>query len=143
MIKWQEDYSTGIDIIDFDHKNLFNIFKLLGDAIDEEQGDEIIEQTIGHLISYAERHFKREEGMFFNADYENADAHCEKHRELEKVVHDIAHRFKNDRSSVNPPEILKFVENWLVQHILVADMGYVQCVQQHNETPKEQIETDS
>ena len=102
----------------------------LSKAIREGRGHKVIGKIISDLIAYIERHFKREEDLFKKAKFNDADAHCQKHREIEKVVRDIANRYLVDTKSVDSHEFLMFLEKWLVQHIMRSDMEYVPSIRQ-------------
>lgn len=64
MLYWKEEYSIGIDLIDAQHKHLFDIgneaYKLLKSDLCLDKYDKIIE-IIEDLRQYTKFHFKTEE----------------------------------------------------------------------------------
>jgi len=131
MVVWKKEYETGISVIDFDHKTLFSITNILSASIENNEGQKAIGRTINDLIDYIEKHFRREEGLFLKSGFKDAEAHCKKHREIEKTVRDIARKYEADPTSINSKEFLIFLENWLARHILKSDVDYIPSVREH------------
>ena len=77
------------------------------------------------LVDYVRHHFEREEGLFLESDYPDAEVHIQKHREIAKVVADLAHLYERDPDSIEAREIVEFLRRWLTSHILRTDMDYV------------------
>lgn len=122
---WSDDFATGIAIIDFDHQQLFNVTKTLAAAIQNGESQREIESTIGHLIDYIARHFRREEKLFEATDYPDRDAHKARHRDIENTVKDIAVMYKSDPSTIHSTELLDFLKVWLTKHIMKADREFI------------------
>ena len=127
-LEWKDEYATGIGIIDFDHKTLFDITNDLRDVIDSPEDGTAIETTVKRLVDYIEYHFHREERIFREAHFPNAEKHCEKHREIEKTMRNIAIKYQKDPALIDSTELLSFLEQWLRKHIAKSDMEYVPYV---------------
>ncbi|MGZ3780300.1 MAG: bacteriohemerythrin [Pseudobdellovibrionaceae bacterium] len=128
-IQWLKDYETGIDRIDFQHKNLVNI---LNDVISvpdlpPTQRKMVLEINLEALINYTAYHFESEEKFMREAHYPKYDAHVQEHEALKKTAVTFLERFKNGESDLELP-ITDFLRNWLINHIGRSDMDYVPYV---------------
>lgn len=126
FIEWNNSYLVGHKLVDFDHMTLVNITNELFHRVNQDFSDEEISQTITCLIDYVEKHFEREEELFKNSDYPDVDKHLAMHEDITKTVKDIAKIYKSDPSAININEVLEFLKKWLTNHIMKADVGYVQ-----------------
>ena len=125
MFEFTEDCMTGIDMIDEEHKQLFEIINHLVDTLssDEDSGNEKeIEDYIQYFIEYGKNHFAHEE------------AWMERHHDTELQRQRFAHQFfmnkmqsidllglndKEKRPITN--DLLVYMIKWLYGHILNSD----------------------
>lgn len=126
FIQWNDSYKVGHKIVDFDHMTLVNITNELFMRVDQGFSDEEIAQTITLLIEYVERHFDREEDLFRDSDYPDIGKHQAMHDDIRKTVRDIATVYKTRPDAININEVLEFLKKWLLNHIMKADLGYIQ-----------------
>lgn len=126
FIQWNSSYLVGHKLVDFDHMTLVNITNELFHRVNQGFSDEEIAQTISCLIDYVEKHFEREEELFKDSDYPEVDKHLAMHADITKTVKDIATIYKTDPSAININEVLEFLKKWLTNHIMKADVGYVE-----------------
>jgi len=125
FIQWNNSFLVGHKLVDFDHMTLVNITNELFHRVDQGFDDEEIAQTISCLIDYVEKHFEREEDLFINSDYPDTEKHLAMHKDITKTVKDIATIYKNEPSAININEVMEFLKKWLTNHIMKADVGYV------------------
>jgi len=124
MIIWKEEYSIGVDLIDKQHKYLFeignNAYKLLRDEAASSKTDDI-ELIIQDLLSYAKYHFQTEEEYMIKINYKDYLSQKEDHTRFIQQI-DIMNNVKKEKNpKVYIEEILSFIFNWLVDHILLKD----------------------
>ncbi|HEC91370.1 MAG TPA: bacteriohemerythrin [Alphaproteobacteria bacterium] len=124
-IQWKDAYLVGDHLIDFDHQMLINVSNELFNEIENGTGHEVIEKTIHCLNDYIDRHFAHEEAMFLDTDYPDADEHIKTHREIEKIFRGIETAYNKDPHSLDPGDMLNFINRWLVRHILKVDREYI------------------
>ncbi len=125
LIAWKDEYDTGHPLIDYDHRNLVNLTNTLWRDVEAGVDNVDIARTINVLVDYVRQHFEREEALFLASDYPDAENHIQKHREIAKVVADLAHLYERDPDSIKAQEIVEFLRRWLTGHILKTDMDYV------------------
>jgi hemerythrin len=125
--KWKEEYCTGIDVIDKQHKQLLEIGARIFDLANAKDGydryDEILE-VLYELKDYTVYHFGFEEELMVKHGYEHYEPHKFQHYFVIKKIN----KFQNeDIDSEQGETILKlaeFISDWISNHILVEDMKY-------------------
>lgn len=131
LIQWNDAWRVGNSAIDYDHQMLVNITNQLWDIKRNPRTKNAeITRVLGQLVDYVKRHFEREEGIFGASDYPHKKEHIAMHRELTKVVEDIAVVFQREPDLLNLDEIMAFLKRWLMDHIAKHDMGYKEYIGQ-------------
>jgi hemerythrin len=124
MYEFKEEFRTGIDSIDNEHKKLFEIadraYETLMDEFIPDKYDYIIE-ILNELKNYAATHFKHEEDYMMSIHYRKLISQKAMHNEfIEKINdYDLEQLDENQKDSIL--EILDFLNDWLVNHILKSD----------------------
>lgn len=124
MYEFKEEYVTGIKQIDEEHKRLFEIadetYNLSRKEFLVDKYDQVI-QILKELKEYATMHFEHEEAYMESIGYKKMftqkvqhNAFCEKLNSWN--LYDI-----DENSEEIVDEILNFLTNWLVSHILEHD----------------------
>lgn len=126
FIQWNDRFLIGHKVVDFDHKSLVNITNELFLRVEKGCPVEEITQTIALLIEYVDRHFEREEQLFKDSGYPLVEQHLAMHQDIRKTVRDIATLYQTQPSSISTDEVLQFLKKWLINHIMKADVNYVQ-----------------
>jgi len=124
MIKWTDDYCLGVDLIDEQHQQLFEIanriFSLLENEFIIDKHDKIIE-IIDELKNYTIYHFKSEEDYMQSIGYRRFFSQKVAHNDfIEKMATIDIGQIDNGQNEYLR-EILIFVVEWLVGHILKED----------------------
>lgn len=119
-----DKYLTGIETIDGEHKMLFDIIEqvheVIADDIRADKYDDIV-RLLGDLRTYTKVHFKDEEEYMESIRYEGLEA--------QKVAHEIfaARLDAIDLDEIDAhqeealEELMAFLTEWLVNHILQMD----------------------
>ncbi len=128
FMDWDEQYATGIEDIDNDHKALFMFVNDLHDKIAANAAEDSIESTLTGLVDYVNVHFVREENLLETIDYPDLDEHAEAHRRLSARVISLQEQFETDQENFDRNAFLDFLKAWLTGHIMYTDMDYVPFV---------------
>ncbi|MCH5257453.1 MAG: hemerythrin family protein [Lachnospiraceae bacterium] len=128
-VKFTDEFMTGIPLIDEEHKELFRIIDevqtLIRNDLLSDRFDEIL-SLLGELTVYAASHFKDEEEYMRSINYAGLDAQKRAHDAFVARIEelDIIHIDSNQQGTLE--EILDFLTEWLVNHILFSDkkIGY-------------------
>lgn len=124
MIEWKDEYAIGIEMIDEQHKQLFEIASRIYDLIQNnlltDKYDAIIE-IINELKDYTIYHFEAEEEYMKNAGYKKLLSQKVAHNDfLQKMEEIDLDKIDNGQNSYLM-ETLDFVVEWLGEHILKED----------------------
>ena len=128
FMEWNDEYATGIEAIDNDHKTLFTFVNDLHDKVAQDAGHELIGETFDGLVNYVNVHFVREEDIMDRAGYEDLSEHAESHRRLSARVFALKDAFDQSPDDFDTGALLEFLKGWLTGHILYTDMDYVATV---------------
>jgi len=129
MVKmvWRDAYSTGIRVIDEDHKMLFSIINNLVDEIDSGStlDSRKISSVLEALNAYVASHFTREERFLEQFGYPELANHRHSHDALRNQLGTISNDYRTDPDSIDLQALSMFLMKWLSEHILKSDMDYV------------------
>jgi hemerythrin len=121
---WSEKFNVGIGLIDEHHKVLLGIILDLQRSMRSERiKHKVIKDVFNELISYTRYHFSAEEKLLMKFNYPDFDAHVQEHQKFIKEVEWLIVKYDQNQGDVNI-EMLNFLKEWLVKHILVADKAY-------------------
>ena len=122
FLVWTDDVMVGVDILDIQHKKLFETLNTLVNAIEVHSGQKEVERVIGFLDNYVVEHFGTEEKMMKEVSCPRMDEHIEQH----KVFIDSLDEVKGYYTSEGTTEDLSLMLrnnlcHWLVSHIMMVD----------------------
>lgn len=115
-IKWTTDYSVIIEEMDQQHRALFRLINDL--AITDNAKD--LNEIVHELISYTEYHFEEEELLLQKNNYPELEAQKKAHRMFVSKITNVT----LTQLMSNKMELLNFLRDWLVQHIMKMDRKY-------------------
>lgn len=124
-VEWSTDLETGIAVIDRDHRILVDLINQLHDSIGDQEERATLGSVLNSLYEYTGYHFAREEKLQELVGYPGLEEHRARHRQLVGEVGDIRRRYAADPDTVRGKDVHDFLQTWLVEHILRADMHYV------------------
>ncbi len=124
LIAWAPRMSVGVAILDEDHKRIMKLINRLHDAMLEGRAMKIMGDIFHDLIVYINLHFEAEEAMFEQTGYEGAAEQVRQHKEFTTKTFAIRDQFRENPESVKPMEILYFLKDWWLDHIMNTDKKY-------------------
>ena len=122
-IKWNENFSVGVRKIDEQHKKLIKMINKLIETNKTKVYSETIYDTLVKMTKYADYHFQTEEQYMIEYDYPDYSSHKEQHIEFRKKTVAFAVDTMKYKEAL-PIEILSYLQNWLINHILTSDMKF-------------------
>ncbi len=129
LIDWNDHFSVGIPSIDEQHKKLVNMINALHAAIEQDQGEDALNDIFDGLAVYIEKHFSYEEGLFAEHGFPDEEAHRREHEILTEQVETLRKRFEAEEGMITVA-LLEFLKNWLQNHILDSDKRYSSFLQE-------------
>lgn len=127
MIEWNEKYSTGINVIDEQHQELFKMANELQDSIDSDMEMDR-PYMIARLEVYSLYHFTSEEHLMAKCGYNEIDRHLGEHKKFRRKVLKLKKQFIEEEGKETANEFLTFILEWLKHHIMEIDHKYVDCM---------------
>ena len=124
FVVWDEAYSVGFEFIDNQHKRLITMINTLSAAckMGNAAADIAYTKVINSAMNYAKTHFSDEEKYMREAGYPELRKHKKQHK---KFVKDINKSVKlYEKGKTTPIEMVKFLKNWLLNHIAISDKQY-------------------
>lgn len=118
QIMWKDELATGIEMLDIQHKVLFDLANDLNNAYQNNAGGQVIDTMFNVIQHYSFKHFETEEDLL--RDEEDYLEHCYQHYQLLKELNFYAVEFRNRRKLKMAPGT--FLEQWLYQHIGKSDL---------------------
>ena len=119
-----DKYRTGIQLVDEEHQELFNIIRRANDLIMEELLHDKYDEIMGvldELRDYTVKHFSDEENYMESINYMGVFAQKKAHQMFVDKLNDINLDDMDDNQQQYLVEIVDFLLMWLVNHILKMD----------------------
>ena len=123
IFKWSPLFETGLADVDAQHQRLVELLNQLGRDADSATPAHI-DQALQALAEYTVYHFGCEERIMADdrVAAEHADRHRETHQRFIRQVGEWLERRKSDES-ISLRQLLEFLANWLIFHILGDDQS--------------------
>jgi len=124
-MEWKPEHSVGIQEIDDQHKKVIEIISRVERAVKLQRGWREVVYDIVDLRVFAKSHFEFEEGLMRMYEYKNYAKHVEEHQYFFTKLTEIESK---SISNLVEAELLKFLRDWLKEHILVEDKSYAEHI---------------
>jgi hemerythrin len=128
FIVWSDEYKTGIDQIDEEHRHLFALFNSLNEQIDSGAEGLSVKSCIEELVNYVNHHFSSEEKIMEDCDYYLFEQHKIMHQKLRSEVAAYSHSYETKPETFDMADFMSFLSRWLKGHIVHADTDYIPYV---------------
>lgn len=122
-IIWNDNFSVGVEDLDEQHKKIIKIVNKLIEMEDAKVDSEVISDTLTEMTKYAAEHFTYEENLMDEYHYPDYSLHKDQHKQFRKQTAKFCMDTMNYKSTI-PIEILTFLKDWWIDHILNSDMKY-------------------
>jgi len=123
IMVWSAKLSVGVERFDNEHKKLVGMLNGLHDEMLKGKANTVLGPLLSELVKYTQTHFANEESLFKNHHYPNALSHKLEHDQLRKKAMELEVGLKEGRINLST-ETMKFLKDWLTNHILGTDMQY-------------------
>ncbi|MBN2657898.1 MAG: bacteriohemerythrin [Spirochaetales bacterium] len=122
-IEWDESISVKVELFDNHHKKLLMLINQLFHAMEKGEGKSSLLSILDELVRYTEYHFTAEEKAFEKYSYPEIEAHKKQHRSFVSKAKELQKGFR-EGSAVLSDEVLDFLQDWVVNHIMKVDSQY-------------------
>ncbi|AEF84340.1 hemerythrin family protein [Treponema primitia ZAS-2] len=130
LVKWEDRYSVGIQLMDDQHKELIRLTNELYKSClaSDEAARAYFTTTIKATVDYVKYHFAAEEKLLENIKYPDIGNHKKWHESFVKQVLEDAQNFEDGKKFV-PNTFVRFLKDWILSHIAVEDQNYALYIQ--------------
>lgn len=130
IFPWNDNFETGISIIDEQHVELVRILNELAVHVANHSSPIKLEKVFNELTSYADYHFKSEENIW-DAHFKDDDwliKHEHTHHAFIEKITLLKSEEKHKPLEILVQELLSFLTQWLAFHILDSDKRMAKAV---------------
>lgn len=120
-MKWDDSFLIGIDVIDSQHKKIFEHLLALENAVTKKDPWNIMQFFLAQLTDYMKFHLAVEEALLEVIRYPEHANHCDSHARLIDQIAKLEDQLKRQPSGGN---LVGFFEDWFVRHVLASDRDY-------------------
>ena len=121
-LAWKEEYSSGEEQVDKQHKVLFGYLEKLEKNMESGVTERQLNSLLGNLGLYTRSHFCYEEICMRKLQCPVSEKNKEQHAKLLDAYVHYLHRFEVEGISDDLVQKLHdFLQSWLVNHILKID----------------------
>jgi hemerythrin-like metal-binding protein len=128
LFVWDQNYNTGVDVIDNDHRKLVELINDLYEAMQDGTGGALLLPIFSALKHYTESHFSREESLMIQHSIPGLDEHCREHQIMVDKLENLEKRHRKGEAAISI-QTLKFLRDWLTNHICVVDQNMAGQIQ--------------
>ena len=126
---WDKKYETGNIIVDGQHQQLFKLLSELDQAIGEQRGAAVIDQTLGRFALYVIDHFRDEEKLMRDCSYPLLAEHKELHDKLTAKASGLLDKYREGDKQL-AQFLSNFLSEWITEHIMREDQKIFDWIHQ-------------
>ncbi len=119
-LAWQEEYSTGIDTIDEEHREIFQNAKSLYKCLFDNIASDDTSTLLHALFKTTQAHFETEESLMQVHRYPSLEAHATSHKRILGTLARIIERYDTSKV-VSKKEVGILIKDDVMTHILTED----------------------
>jgi len=126
--QWSDAYVLGVPGIDVQHRGFLEMTNAFLDVASSGRADhEALQAALDELVAYGQNHFQTEEEFMERVGFpeEEKQRHAGLHNDFVFRVSELAQRFRKGDASL-AREIVAFLCDWVIQHIMQVDVKYAQ-----------------
>ena len=118
--EWKDEFSIGNEVIDAEHKNLFDIANRFFAIEDPKANPDAVKTVIVELYDYMRNHFVHEEAYMQEIAYPEINEQVEKHKHIISEMNLIL-KYSRGFNEVED-KLTVLMQEWLLTHIIAEDM---------------------
>ncbi|MBI5109488.1 MAG: bacteriohemerythrin [Rhodocyclales bacterium] len=124
-MKWNNSFALGIEVIDNQHKKIFERLLAIENAVAKRDPWHILRFQLDELGTYMKFHLAVEEAMLEVIRYPGRLQHAESHAEIMKQIAELEEALKQNSKA---EDLVRFFENWFLKHVLAGDREYANYI---------------
>ena len=125
LFEWKENFSVKISRFDEAHKKLIELMNEIYAIIKMRKDNATIVSVVEELSEYSKTHFNDEVEQMIKFQYPYLKEHKEEHNQFIKELDNMKEMIQRQSNLLNV-QLLNFIKDWLINHIMKSDMKYGQ-----------------
>ena len=122
VVEWRDGFKIGVPSVDAEHRHLFTLVKSLSILN--------VQDTLGELLDYVVTHFTNEQALMESSGFPDFHQHLALHEQFSQQVADFLSS-SSEWDDARIQELRKFLNKWLVGHILTHDLRFGRWFLEH------------
>lgn len=118
-IPWDDSYKVGIEMLDYQHKRLFDLVNRLYDLEDLKSTKEELRIILYEFSDYMEVHFQEEEEFMLSIEYPELEEHKQLHIDIIENLSQIIHT--PAKLGIIKSKMRVVAKRILIEHIIHED----------------------
>jgi hemerythrin len=119
LLAWKDEYCVGDDVIDKEHRNLFDMANEVFKIENPQQQIDNIRLLLYKLYDYMKYHFEHEETLMSEIHFEEIEYHKTRHSEIISEINNIMK--SSHQITLLPEKLTAMMLKWVLKHILEED----------------------
>ena len=121
LIKWQKEFSVGVDSVDHEHQELIALINELHDSMESNNAstDSVLEM-LGEIYAQIAAHFALEESIMRSMRYRSYEEHKADHEVLLDDLLEIMDEVEADES-LETVKLSQDLQRWFSDHFRTHD----------------------
>lgn len=124
MLEWSDSFATNIEMVDTQHKKLFDLINNLAQSYEQNDSREaMVNEALTQLVDYANKHFNEEEALMLENELDNRHVHIHQmeHKSFMYDTEKMSQHLLDDNLQELAEKLVSFITSWLTYHILGTD----------------------
>jgi hemerythrin len=120
VLHWKDEYSVGIEAVDYEHKQLIDLINQLGDQLNSTDSKSKVPGFFGELLRAISAHFALEEKFMRERGYSRLEPHKADHEQLLDDLHEIMDAVAN-AETIDAGRLSSQLDIWFSRHFRTHD----------------------
>ena len=134
FVEWTSKLELHVPLVDREHKLLVEYINELHHAMTHNMPVAEMVAILKKLRDYTATHFSDEEKLFNVPAYKAAPEHMKIHRKFVAKLDEVESQLRGGTATVSM-DLLTFLKDWLVQHIMGTDPTYLPYLKPEDKEP--------
>lgn len=123
LLHWKDEYSVGIDEVDYEHKELIALINELYKQLESADAKLTVPAFFGDLLKAIGAHFALEEKLMRERSYGRLEQHKADHERLLEELRDIMDAFDH-AEQVDTVDLADRLDVWFSRHFRTHDAEF-------------------
>jgi hemerythrin len=119
-VTWDPSLETGNEVVDEEHRGLYDLLNELYDSIVGSSGVEAQGEVLSRMAVYAVVHFTDEEALMRSIGYPGLGEQQQMHQDFVAEVGRMSEEWRSG-GTLLPLTVAMFLRGWLAEHIGTED----------------------